>query len=165
MRPGSPTNPLQWSPTSTSLPTAASPCLAMPTLRVGWCMPCLALDGLDSAATTTPCKTVLLRASQPRQCSRLAPSTLRPPCCHSPPLTPSPAGIFAPENFTASYNWTMDGLMANAGGWPALPCRRVWCIRKDAGASRPLLPGIARRTHPKLFAHCPHLQASATCGQ
>ncbi|PRW58475.1 Spastin [Chlorella sorokiniana] len=34
-------------------------------------------------------------------------------------------GIFAPENFTSSYNWTMDGLMANAG------LGHLWAIITD----------------------------------
>lgn len=54
-------------------------------------------------------------------------------------------------NFTPSYNWTMDGLMANAGGWPALPCRHAWCI--DGGyPACSLPPGGVCRSLPRLFA-------------
>lgn len=43
------------------------------------------------------------------------------PCCPwlastPPPPLPSPlTGIFSPANFSSNYNWTTDGLMANAG--------------------------------------------------
>ncbi len=73
--------------------------------------------------------------------------------CLPPPPCTMHAGIFGPENFTASYNWTTDGLMANAG---EQHFSSTWCC------ASPTPPPGTPNSSPSLCTPCnslhqPHL--------